>query len=182
MFKTTLILALTIFTSQTILAADEWQMEGKVIYVEDGDTLTLMLDDFSRYSIRLTDIDAPETSHGRNKPGQPYSQVSKHSLTSLANGKRATAYCFGYDVHRTRPVCRVSVGNLDVGAEQLKRGMVWVYQANRKYVRDQQSYSIEAQAKAAGIGLWAAPAPQRIPPWEWRRQCWKQQLCEGAGE
>ena len=76
MFKTLLIPITMALMPQISPAAEAWKLDGKVIHVEDGDTLTIMLDDHSKYSIRLTDIDAPETSHGPRKLGQPFSKVS----------------------------------------------------------------------------------------------------------
>jgi hypothetical protein len=55
------------------------------------------------------------------------------------------------------------VGSLDVNAEQVKRGMAWVY---RKYARDQALFALEQEAKSAKRGLWADP--HAIPPWESR--------------
>lgn len=167
--------------SQAALAAQPWPMAGKVIHVEDGDTLTILQSDFSKVSVRLSDIDAPETSHGRGRPGQPYSQASKQSLAALARGQQATANCFERD-RWERPVCTVFVNGQDVNAEQLRRGMAWVNRVNRAYVRNAQSVATEAQAQAAGVGLWSAHGPKPVPPWQWRRDCWKNQACEGAGE
>ena len=64
-----------------------------------------------------------------------------------------------------RTVGRVYVGDTDVNAELVKRGAAWVY---RKYAQDQALYRLEEQAKAAKRGLWALPAAERMPPWEWR--------------
>jgi hypothetical protein len=55
------------------------------------------------------------------------------------------------------------VGSLDINAEQVKRGMAWVY---RKYARDQALYALERQARGAKRGLWADP--HAIPPCESR--------------
>jgi len=182
MFKTLLIPITMALMPQISPAAEAWKLDGKVIHVEDGDTLTIMLDDHSKYSIRLTDIDAPETSHGPRKLGQPFSKVSKNSLTRLAINQRAVATCFEYDVHKTRPVCAVDVAGMDLSMEQLRRGMVWVYRANPRYVRRTAAYSLEDQARADRIGLWADPASNPIPPWKWRKQCWRDSECAGAGE
>lgn len=167
--------------SQAALAAQSWPMEGKVIHVEDGDTLTILQSDFSKASVRLSDIDAPETSHGRTRPGQPYSQASKQSLAALARGQQAMATCYERD-RWERPVCTVFINGQDVNAEQLRRGMAWVNRVNRTYVRNPQSVAIEAQAQAAGIGLWSANGPRPVQPWVWRRDCWKNQACDGKGE
>lgn len=53
---------------------------------------------------------------------------------------------------------------------------------NRAYVRNAQSVATEAQAQAAGIGLWSANGPRPVQPWVWRRDCWKNQACDGKGE
>ena len=62
--------ALCLCSFATPAAAQPWPVGGKVIHVEDGDTLTILQSDYSKVSVRLSDIDAPETSHGRGRPGQ----------------------------------------------------------------------------------------------------------------
>lgn len=166
---------------QSAHAAVPWSEAGKVIHVEDGDTLILLQSDYSRASIRLSDIDAPETYHGGGRPGQPYSQASKQSLVSLANGQQASATCYERDRYE-RLVCTVFVNGLNVNAEQLRRGMAWANDASRRYVRNPQTYALEAEAKAAGAGLWSARSPRPVPPWEWRQQCWKFKACVGSGD
>lgn len=52
-------IAALLLCSQLALAAQPWPMTGKVIHVEDGDTLTILQSDFSKVSVRLSDIDAP---------------------------------------------------------------------------------------------------------------------------
>lgn len=165
----------------TAHAAQSWTLAGKVIHVDDGDTLTLLLPDNTKVHIRLSDIDAPETSHGRGRPGQPYSKASKQSLVGLAGGQQATATCYERDRYE-RAVCTVFVNGQDVNAEQLRHGMAWVYGANRTYVRNPTSTATEAKAQAEGVGLWSHKGPQPVPPWVWRRDCWTQQACDGAGE
>jgi hypothetical protein len=58
---------------------------------------------------------------------------------------------------------RIYVGTLNVNAEQIKRGMAWVY---RRYSHDPGLVALEAQAQAAKMGLWSDSQPQ--PPWEYR--------------
>lgn len=158
-----------------------WHLEGKVVYVDDGDTLVMLQPNLSRVTVRLSDIDAPEISHSTGRPGQPYSDLSRRSLSELAKGQFAAATCYETDRWQ-RSVCTVFVNGIDVNAEQLKRGMVWVNRANRRYVRNRQSYTLEAQAKSGAVGLWSAMQPTPVAPWIWRHQCWKLQLCEGAGQ
>lgn len=164
-----------------MFAAQPWSMTGKVIHVADGDTLTILIDDYSKISVRLSDIDAPEISHGRNRPGQPYSRASKQSLAELARGQQATATCYERD-RWERPVCTVIINGQDVNMEQLRRGMAWTNVVNPSYVRNSKSSGAEAQARFAKDGIWSAHGPKPVPPWEWRRACWGNLLCEGAGD
>jgi hypothetical protein len=60
-------------------------------------------------------------------------------------------------------VGRVYAGGLDVNAEQLKRGMAWVY---LQYNRDKSLLALEQEARGAKRGLWTDPNP--TPPWEYR--------------
>lgn len=167
--------------SWQVASAAPWSLTGKVIHVDDGDSLTILQADLSKTTVRLSDIDSPERSHGSGRPGQPFSQAAKQSLVSLARGQSATATCYETD-HWGRSVCTVFVGGLDVNAEQLRRGMAWVNRLNRSYVRNPQSATFEAQARAAGLGIWATGGAQPVPPWEWRKQCWKHEACDGAGQ
>ncbi len=52
------------------------EVAGRVVYVDDADTIVLLVDGRSQMKIRLSSIDAPETSHTnkeRGRIGQPYS-------------------------------------------------------------------------------------------------------------
>jgi hypothetical protein len=63
------------------------ELAGKVIHVDDGDTLTVLdADNFQRV-VRLTDIDAPESEHGSSFPGQPFSGRATALLKSLTLGR-----------------------------------------------------------------------------------------------
>lgn len=160
----------------TTHASQSWTLTGKVIHVDDGDTLTLLQPDRTKVHIRLSDIDATDTSHGRSRPGQPYSNAYRPSLVGLAGGQQATA------TYYERAVCTVFANGEDVNAKQLRRGLAWVYGANRTYVRNPNSTGTAARAQAEGVGLWSHKGPQTVPPWVWRRDCWKQQTCDDAGE
>jgi len=152
----------------------EWNGYGLVTRVSDGDTLTVRTAEGTQITVRLSGIDAPETGHGITRPGQPFGPHSRQSLHDMAHGKHAELECFESDRYQ-RNVCRVLINGLDVNAEQVQRGMAWVYRANRRYVRDSSLYAIEDRAKAAGVGLWRSAHP--VAPWDWRRDCWQHQKC-----
>ena len=163
------------------------QIAGKVIHVDDGDTLIVLDGDGHKRVIRLTDIDAPETGHGAARPGQPYSAKATQQMKVMALGRQARADCYDIDARartdgttRERYVCRVFVDSIDLNMAMIDAGLAMVYRQNKRYVRSAETYRHEDIARQAGKGLWAQPAP--IPPWEWRRKCWDRRQCQGAGD
>ncbi|MDD5056503.1 MAG: thermonuclease family protein [Sideroxydans sp.] len=146
--------------SQAVLADT---ITGKVVSVADGDTLTILDASSTQRRIRLAQIDAPETSHGKNKPSQPFGNDSKQSLAQLTFGKVVTVTCDVTDRYG-RSVCGIAVDGLDVNREQVRRGMAMVYD---KYVTDSTFYNDQRTAQASKLGVWAEASP--TPPWEWRK-------------
>lgn len=142
----------------------------------DGDTLRLLTDTGLEH-IRLSDIDAPETSHGRNKPGQAFSQASRKHLLALIAGKALQLQCFERDRY-DRAVCAIFADGQNINLKMLQDGYAWPAE-KKQYIRFQQTYGIAARAKEARSGLWRDPRP--VAPWEWRRACWERQDCGDSG-
>ncbi len=142
-------------------------LEGNVIAIEDGDTLTLLDGSFQKYRLRLSDIDAPEAQHGKARPGQPFNERSKQNLAKMCFGVTATALITHMDTRYGRPVARIRCKGQDANLEQVKAGLAWF---NTKYSHDQVMKAAEVSAREARMGLWADPDP--VPPWEWRRTRW----------
>ncbi|MDG4550761.1 MAG: thermonuclease family protein [Candidatus Contendobacter sp.] len=128
---------------------------GRVVGVADGDTLTVLVEGNRPIRVRLAGIDAPEHD-------QPFGQRSRRSLAELTLDRPATVTVWKIDDYG-RIVGMVIVGAIDVEAEQVWRGLAWVY---RHYSDDARLLALEAEAKAARRGLWADANP--IPPWDWR--------------
>jgi endonuclease YncB( thermonuclease family) len=63
-----------------------------------------------------------------------------------------------------RTLGRVTCASVDANAEQVRRGMAWVYV--RYAPKNSPLYQFEGAARTQRVGLWAEPAP--VPPWEWR--------------
>lgn len=131
-------------------------ISGQVVKIADGDTLTIVNAERRQIRVRLAEIDAPE-SH------QPFGARSKQSLSELCFGKVAEIKDNGRDRYG-RTIGNIRCGGIDVNAEQVRRGMAWVYD---RYVKDRSLYTLQMEARAAHRGLWNDPNP--IPPWEWRR-------------
>ena len=97
-------------------------LEGRVVGVADGDTLTLLDGNRQQHKIRLAGVDAPEKA-------QPYGQRSKQHLSEHAFRKDAKAECYKIDRYN-RDVCTVFVNGKDIGLAQLDAGLAWWF---RKY-------------------------------------------------
>ena len=138
------------------LSAQAETLEGKVIKIADGDTLTLLTPSNQQVKIRLAGIDTPEKK-------QPFGNKAKQALSNLAFQKQALVEIAAKDRYG-RTIGVVFVDGLNVNAELVKQGMAWVY---RKYTDDERLYVLESEAKQAKRGLWLDKNP--IPPWEWRR-------------
>lgn len=134
--------------------ADE--LAGEVVGITDGDTLRVLVEQ-REVVIRLDQIDAPEKR-------QPFGQRSRQSLAEMTFRKTARVVTRGQDRHG-RTVGTVFIAGLDVNAEQVRRGMAWVY---LRYARDPALTAQELEARQARRGLWVDSSP--LPPWEWRKQ------------
>lgn len=152
-----LLLACTTLLIMT--AAHAAEINGRVVGVSDGDTLTLLTAEKQQIKVRLSSIDTPEKA-------QPYGQKSRQALADLTFQKLAVLDVQERDRYG-RTVARVYVDGVDVNRKLVESGAAWVY---RQYNRDQSLLQAEAEAKVAKRGLWALPEAERMPPWEWRRR------------
>ena len=132
------------------------ELEGQVVSVHDGDSLIVLAGD-ERVRVRLDSIDAPELK-------QPYGGRSRDSLAEMCSKKLARVEDLGRD-RFGRTIGRVTCAGKDANAEQVRRGMAWVFV--RYAPRPSPLYDLEGEAKAARRGLWADP--NAMAPWEWRR-------------
>lgn len=132
--------------------------QGRVVGVQDGDTITVFKPGQPAAKVRLVEIDAPES-------GQPYGRKSKQALSGLVFGRNVQVESEGEDRYG-RTLGRVYVGRTYVNAEMVRRGAAWVY---RDYSRDRSFPPLEAAARRERAGLWGLQADQIVAPWEWRR-------------
>jgi endonuclease YncB( thermonuclease family) len=138
-------------------------LQGKVVSVADGDTLTVLDDNKTQHKIRLKGIDAPEKA-------QAFGQKSKQSLNQLAHSKMVTVEFEKKDKYG-RTVGKVLLNGTDVCLEQIKLGMAWHYKQyqSEQSKEDRDTYAqAEQTARAQVVGLWKDKSP--TPPWEFRRQ------------
>lgn len=175
-FLLTLIAALAVASGSQARASET--LEGTVVYVDDGDTVSLLVSGHDQVKIRLASIDAPESSHTNHETGrvgQPYSDVSKRLLSELVKGKHVVAECPDIDRYG-RKVCVLLVDGRSANAEMVRAGLAWANTAaGGRYLRDRSLLALQGAAQRDRLGLWAGQNP--VPPWEWRDRCWKANVC-----
>lgn len=138
-------------------------IEGKVINVHDGDTVTVLDQNNKKFHIRLQGIDAPELK-------QAFGTVSQQNLSQMVLGKQVSIFWNKVDKYR-RTVGTIRIDGQDMNVEQVKAGLAWHF---KKYADEQEpgdriTYAAaEQQARAAKLGLWQDPNP--TVPGDWRQE------------
>jgi endonuclease YncB( thermonuclease family) len=144
------------------LQAEAAQLNGKVVGISDGDTITLLDDQQVQHKIRLAGIDAPEKK-------QAFGERSKQALSDCAYGKQATVDYDKKDKYG-RTVGKVLVDGKDCNIKQISLGLAWHYKkyASEQPVADREAYAMQEQtAKAQRIGLWSEQTA--MAPWDYRK-------------
>ncbi len=151
-----IVVLLLVLLGQTATGAT---LEGRVVRIADGDTLTLLTDDHHQHRIRLAEIDTPEKR-------QPWGKRAKQALAAKVFRKRVTVRTEKKDRYG-RWIGHVFLGDRDINAEMVAEGHAWVY---RRYSKNPALLRLERKAREEKRGLWALPESQKIPPWQWRRE------------
>ncbi|MBX9705991.1 MAG: thermonuclease family protein [Gammaproteobacteria bacterium] len=138
------------------LAQAAYGLEGTVVGVHDGDTITVLDSNNTQHKIRLAQIDAPELS-------QEWGTNSKKALSDLVFGKFVNVEIESVDRYG-REVGEVFLGDKNICHEQVKTGDAWVYV---KYAHDLSLRTLEANAQKNKVGLWSTGDAE--PPWRWRK-------------
>ncbi len=137
-------------------------LQGRVVKVADGDTITILDVDMVQHKIRLSGIDAPEKN-------QAFGWRSKHQLGLMVFGQWVSVETQKKDKYG-RQVGKVLVQGVDANLAQIKNGLAWHYTAYAKEqsTQDRAEYSdAQTHARALQLGLWQDPQP--VPPWDYRR-------------
>lgn len=144
-------------------AASAAQLQGKVVRVSDGDTITVLDRGKTQHRIRLTGIDAPESK-------QDFGEKSRQSLAAMVAGKVVIVEWEQKDRHGRVLGRVITPEGQDANLAQVERGMAWHYVqfAKTRPLKETLLYAkAERSAKAQKLGLWSQPSP--TSPWEYRR-------------
>ena len=136
-------------------------LQGKVVGVSDGDTITVLDSGKTQHKIRLAGIDAPEKT-------QAFGERSKQHLSDLVFGKTVAVDWNKTDKYG-RTIGKVIVNGQDANLSQVQTGLAWHYKQYEKeqLASDRRVYAqAEVDARTRKIGLWHDAAP--TPPWDFR--------------
>ncbi len=143
-------------------AAHASEIQGRVVAVADGDTVTVLDAQRVQHRVRLQGIDAPESP-------QPFGQRSRQFLAAMVYNQEVVVSVDKVD-RFGRAVGVIYLDGQDVNLRMVEAGMAWHY---KQYQREQtraQRRAYAAAEKAARrdrLGLWADPNP--VAPWDFRR-------------
>ncbi|KAG1881425.1 hypothetical protein C8R48DRAFT_680950 [Suillus tomentosus] len=113
--------------------------------------------------LHLADVVAPRMGN-LTREDEPWAFESRDFLRALAVGKEisfTSTHSFPSNEDVTRDLGTAEIGGVDVASEMLKNGWAKVKESKRDPTEDDiQKRDIEAEAKAAGKGLWNSHGPQ----------------------
>jgi len=136
---------------------DSFDIEGRVVRVADGDTLSILDGAKRQHKVRLFGIDTPEHD-------QPHGAASRRALAQLVDDRHVGVATVETDNYG-RTVGLVYLGDTNVNVAMISSGNAWWYRYYAPHERAMEQ--AESEARQAGKGLWAQGRP--VPPWDWRR-------------
>lgn len=138
------------------LSKNKQLLEGTIVHVSDGDTVTLLLKGNKKIKIRLYGIDAPEI-------GQKYGEEAKVYLQKYLLNKKVSVVDCGIDKYN-RVLGIIYIGSLNINEELLTDGLAWQYHFNK----DDVYKKLMQNAKKKKINIWSDP--RAIDPYHWRKK------------
>ena len=136
-------------------------IDGVVVAVESGDSISVRNRRKILHHVRLAGVDAPET-------GQPFSSEARSYLTGLISGKTVKIIGRRFDDDGIFKG-KVLLAGRDMNLEMVVAGLAWhhITVPGEQTKPDRLLYeAAESHARKAGFNLWATERP--VPPWEYR--------------
>ncbi|WP_313101542.1 thermonuclease family protein [Epilithonimonas sp.] len=144
---------LLFFWFSTILFA---QTTAKVVRIKDGDTVVVLLEGNIQKTLRLAEVDCPES-------GQAFGKNAKQFTSDQVFGKQITFVQTDEDRYG-RTIAKIYYDNKYLSAEIIKAGFGWWY---FYFSKDKNLGKLQDEAKAQKLGLWSDP--NAVSPWEYRK-------------
>jgi endonuclease YncB( thermonuclease family) len=137
-------------------------LQGRVVKLADGDSITVLDNEKVQHKIRLSGIDTPERA-------QPFGKVAKQFLSDKIANKTVCVGWYKKDRYQ-RLVGVVRLDDQDINLTLVEAGLAWhyTYYQKEQSASDQKRYAkAQQRAEKKQLGLWEDKRP--IPPWDWRR-------------
>ncbi|SHH89009.1 Endonuclease YncB, thermonuclease family [Flavobacterium frigidimaris] len=145
------VLFLLIFFSLSL-----YSQSGKIIRIKDGDTVVLLDSDNNQITLRLAEVDCPESS-------QAFGKKSKE-FTSNEVGNKMVSYKIINTDRYGRYIAKIFYNNKYLSEEIIRNGYGWHY---KQYSKSKKLSDLEINARNKKIGLWNDKKP--IEPYMYRK-------------
>lgn len=132
-------------------------IQGKVVRIADGDTITLLDSSNTQIKVRLYGIDCPEK-------GQDFANVAKLFTSDLCFSNDVTIDVKDIDRYGRTVGIIWTKDSINVNLELLKSGLAWHY---KMFDKSEEFAQAEHLARVNKIGLWKQP--NAVAPWKFRR-------------
>lgn len=133
------------------------QQSAKVIGIKDGDTVVVLLGNNIQKTLRLAEVDCPES-------GQPFGKNAKQFTSEQIFGKFVDFVETDSDRYG-RTIAKIYYdGGKYLSEELIKVGLGWWY---FRYSDNKKLGDLENIARNKKIGLWSDS--KMIAPWEFRK-------------
>jgi endonuclease YncB( thermonuclease family) len=150
-------LVLCLLLTGSLIVLCKQILSGRVIKVADGDTITILTEDFTQIKVRLHGVDCPERK-------QDFANKAKIFTSGLVFGKVVNVAALNKDRYgRTIGIVSLPDGRI-LNRELLKAGLAWHY---KKYDSSSEWANLELEARKRKVGIWSMKNP--IAPWEQRK-------------
>ncbi|WP_294304968.1 thermonuclease family protein [uncultured Chryseobacterium sp.] len=133
------------------------QAKGKVIKIKDGDTIVVLLPDHTEQTLRLAEVDCPES-------GQAFGKNAKQFTAGQVFGKTVIFYKIGKDRYGRGVAGVFYDGDKYLSREIVRAGFGWWY---FKASKNTELQKLQDEAKEQRLGLWADKNP--LSPWYFRK-------------
>lgn len=133
------------------------QIKGKVIKIKDGDTIVVLLEDKTEQTLRLAEVDCPES-------GQAFGNNAKQFTSEQVFGKNIIFYKVGKDRYGRSVAGVFYDGDKYLSREIVKAGFGWWY---FKASKNTELQKFQDEAKSKKLGLWSDK--NAISLWEFRK-------------
>lgn len=133
------------------------QTKGKVVGIKDGDTIVVLLGDKTQKTLRLAEVDCPES-------GQAFGKKAKQFTSNQVFRKEVIFYEIDTDRYG-RSICKVYYdSNKYLSEEIIRNGLGWFY---FKYSKNSKLEKLHNEARKKRVGLWSDN--NAISPYEYRQ-------------